>query len=188
MAEPQNTENEQDSPRSSSQDKGPGNKFLPWVITILAVLAFAAAGFVIGRLFGTRGLHQTVSAGEQADAFGEPVPPSQTQAGPIWYYDLDSVVANLNEPGVTRYVRVGLTLEFGGTMSEKEGLAFLEKNKPLLKHWLTLYLSNQTIEDTRGEKNLLRMQTQISNLFNEGLFPKSKTRIKRVLFKELSIQ
>jgi hypothetical protein len=44
------------------------------------------------------------------------------------------------------------------------------------------------VEDTRGEKNLRRMQVQISDAFNEGLFPNTKPRIKRVLFKEFSIQ
>ena len=57
-----------------------------------------------------------------------------------------------------------------------------------MKHWLTLYLSNQTIEDTRGEKNLMRMQSEISDLFNQGLFPNAQPRIKDILFKEFAIQ
>jgi flagellar basal body-associated protein FliL len=58
----------------------------------------------------------------------------------------------------------------------------------LMKHWLTLFLSNQTIEDARGERNLMRMQAQISDTLNNGLFPGSKPRIKNVLFKEFAIQ
>jgi len=57
-----------------------------------------------------------------------------------------------------------------------------------MKHWLTLYLANQMIEDTRGEKNLVRMQTQIRDIFNQGLFPDTQPRIKNVLFKEFAIQ
>ena len=45
-------------------------------------------------------------------------------------------------------------------------------------------MSNRTIEDIRGEVNLRRVQTQIVDLFNQGLFPDDKPRIKRVLFKD----
>jgi flagellar basal body-associated protein FliL len=97
-------------------------------------------------------------------------------------------VVNLNEPGVTRYVRVGLTLEVSSAMEEKEGRPFLDQKKPLIKHWLTLFLCNQTIEDARGEKNLIRMQTQICDTLNANLFPGSKPRVKGVLFREFAIQ
>ena len=53
---------------------------------------------------------------------------------------------------------------------------------------LTLYLSNQRLEDTRGEQNLRRMQVDIADVFNRGLFPNGRPKIKQVLFKELSIQ
>jgi flagellar basal body-associated protein FliL len=81
-----------------------------------------------------------------------------------------------------------LTLEVGSSMTEKEGTGFFEQRKPLLKNWLTLYLNNLSLEDIRGERNLRRIQTQIADAFNQSLFPNAKPRIKRVLFKELSIQ
>jgi flagellar basal body-associated protein FliL len=142
----------------------------------------------VGRLFGTRGGSQTVSAAEQPDISQGLEASAERGNGKSWYYDLDSVVANLNEPGVSRYVRVGLTLEMDDSMEPKEGTAFLDKKKPLLKHWLTLYLSNQTIEDIRGKERLQHMQAEISDSFNQGLFPDAKPQIKRVLFKEFSIQ
>ena len=114
--------------------------------------------------------------------------PLTAGTGQSWYYDLDPVVVNLNDPGVTRYVRISLTLEVSSAMDEKEGRPFLDQKKPLMKHWLTLFLSNQTIEDARGEKNLMRMQTQISDTLNNGLIPGGKPRIKNVLFKEFAIQ
>jgi flagellar basal body-associated protein FliL len=73
-------------------------------------------------------------------------------------------------------------------MISKEGQPFFDQKKPLLKHWLTLFLSNQTIEDIRGEKNLRQLQAKVLDIFNQGLFPDAKPRIVRVLFKELSIQ
>ena len=73
-------------------------------------------------------------------------------------------------------------------MDPKKGAAFFDQKRPLMKNWLTLYMANQTVEDARGEKNLSRMQLQISNALNEKLFPDSKPPIKRVLFKEFAIQ
>ena len=191
MADPEDRENVPSREEQAQPTKGLTGKSIPWLITGLAIVVCAGTGFVIGRVFGMRGQTQTVSAAEQPGAAGivgghGRVDEADTEPG--WYYDLDAVVANLNEPGVTRYARVGLTLEIDNDMSQSDGTAFLDRKKPLLKHWLNLYLSNQTMEDIRGERHLRRMQAQISETFNRGLFPNQKPRIKRVLFKELSIQ
>lgn len=187
-------ENAEDKGIPELQIRGGGGiigRLVPWLITVLFVIILATVGFIVGRLFGTRGRAQTSSGAQLGDSLttGESqMPPLLRDTGETWYYELDSTIANLNEPGVTRYVRVGLTLEISSTMDKKEGTEFLDQKKPVLKHWLTLYLSNQTIEDARGEMNLTRMQTQISDLFNKGLFPGVKPRIQQVLFKEFSIQ
>jgi len=191
VAEQENFEKEKSTGPEAQKDKGPTKGILPWLVTAVIVVVLAVAGFLVGRLFGTRGPAQTASAAEPSNP-SEPthgLPPAvraETDEG--WYYDMDPVVANLNEPGVTRYVRVGLTLEINRLMAEKEGKIFLDQKKPIMKHWLTLYLANQTVEGIRGERNLLRMQAQISDTFNQGLFPDSKPRIQRILFKEFAIQ
>ncbi len=190
MADQENIEKTGIAEQEAAQGKGIVTRVLPYLVTALVVVSFAVMGFLVGRLFGTRGTMQTAAAAQdgtgQAARLQEPAPATDT--GESWYYDLEPVVVNLNEPGVTRYVRVGLTLEVSRTMGGKDGTDFLDQKKPLLKHWLTLFLANQTIEDMRGERNLLRLQAQISDAFNEGLFPDTKPHIKRVLFKELSIQ
>jgi flagellar basal body-associated protein FliL len=164
---------------------------LPWIVLVLVVVALACIGFGVGRLFGTRGPAQTVGAAEPATA-PEPAhrqePGESKDTGAGWYYDLDPVVANLNEPGVTRYARVALTLEVNRQAAQKETAASLDQKKPLMKHWLTLYLANQTLDEMRGEKNLLRMQAQILDGFNQSLFPNAKPQIQRVFFKEFAIQ
>jgi flagellar basal body-associated protein FliL len=176
--------------QESESKKGGIGKITPWLVLVLAVAVFAGAGFFVGRLFGTRGKAQTASAAEQLDpveTVAAKAPPETSDTESSWFYDLDSVIGNLNEPGVVRYVRLGLTLEIGG-MSEKEGAPFFDQKKPLLKNWLMLYLNNLSLDDVRGEKNLRLMQTQIADAFNQNLFPSAKPRIKRILFKELSIQ
>jgi flagellar basal body-associated protein FliL len=191
MADQEDTRNEQDTEPEAQKAQAPRRKALPWLITVGAVLVCAGAGFVIGRVFGTRGGAQTAAAAQPANpAESATVPPLQagTDGAKSWYYDLEPVVANLNEPGVSRYVRVGLTLEIDGRMDQKEGTRFFDDKGPLLKHWLTLYLSNLTVEDVRGEENLQHLPTQVADEFNRKLFPNAEPRIKHVLFKEFSVQ
>ena len=191
MAEPEDNEKHKDSEREAAKPQAKPAGILPWLIPTVVVVLFAAGGFLVGRSFGTRGQAQN-AAGAEANRPPESTLPREPDlkagTGQSWYYDLDPVVVNLNDPGVTRYVRISLTLEVSSAMDEKEGKPFLDQKRPLMKHWLTLFLSNQTIEDARGEKNLMRMQTQISDTLNNGLFPGSKPRIKSILFKEFAIQ
>jgi len=188
MADQENIERSKSLETPIPPAAGSLTKILPWLVPTVVVLVLAASGFLIGRSFGTRGQAQTASGAEAAGGGETKEPAPKSGAGQSWYYDLDPVVVNLNDPGVTRYVRISLTLEISSTMDEKEGKPFLDQKKPLVKHWLTLFLSNQTIEDTRGEKNLMRLQTGISDTLNNNLFPGSKPRIKSVLFKEFAIQ
>ncbi len=191
MAEQENIEKNKDPVLEAPKVQGPLGRVLPWLVPAVVVIVFAAGGFLVGRAFGTRGQAQNAAGAETDNPAQGAVPEEpalKAGTGQSWYYDLDPVVVNLNDPGVTRYVRISLTLEVSSAMDEKEGKPFLDQKKPLMKHWLTLFLSNQTIEDARGERNLMRMQSQISDTLNNGLFPGSKPRIKSVLFKEFAIQ
>jgi flagellar basal body-associated protein FliL len=191
VAEIEKIESDKSAVPGAPHGKGPSAKALPWVVMGLVAVVLAGAGFGVGRLFGTRGRAQTAGAAEPVkagEAVGRQEPGASKEAGEGWYYDLDPVVANLNEPGVTRYARVALTLEMGGTGAQKETTTSLDQKKPLMKHWLTLYLANQTLEEIRGEKNLLRMQAEILDGFNQTLFPHIRPPIQRILFKEFAIQ
>ncbi len=189
MAEPEKVEKGKGAEPALPPNKGPMAKVLPWLIVVGMVVVFAAGGFLVGRLFGTRGQAQTASAGQSSSTeapLKDLAPATNKDEG--WFYELEPAVANLNEPGVTRYVRISLTLNITQAWAQTEAKLFLDQKKPLMKHWLTLYLANQTIEDTRGEKNLVRMQANIRDIFNQGLFPNAQQRIKDVLFKEFAIQ
>jgi flagellar basal body-associated protein FliL len=190
MADQETKEKTEQGAKEQEPKKGGLGKLLPWLVPGLTLVVCAGAGFAISRFFGTRGSAQNVAAAEPVEipAADQMPPLNATDTEATWYYDLEAVVANLNEPNVTRYVRVTLTLEVGNGMAEKDGIPFLDQKGPLLKNWLTLFMSNQTVEDIRGERNLRQVQAQIADMFNQGLFPNSKPCIKRVLFKELSIQ
>jgi flagellar basal body-associated protein FliL len=166
-------------------------RFLPWIVLFGVVLISAGMGLGLGRVFAgwlssepaadQQQTDQAVQSQQRVDV------PADNSVG-TWYYDLEPAVANLNEPGVTRYVRATLTLEFSNRFDQKHGMTFLEQKKPYLKHLLTLYLANQTIQDLRGEKNLKRIQTEVLDSFNEHLFPDSRPQLIRILFKEFAIQ
>ncbi len=202
MAEPETpTKGEKSSEPEAAKKTGGTSKLLPWLMPVGAAVLFVVLGFVAGRVFGTRGKAQNVSAAEvnappeakatHASKEGEKEGGKEGKEGTgkgTWYYDTEAVIVNLNEPGVSRYARMSLTLEMGNGFVEAEGKPFLEQRKPLLKHWLTLFLSNQTVEDIRGEKNLRQVQTKIMDTFNQGLFPDAKPRVIGVYFKEFSIQ
>ena len=116
---------------------------------------------------------------------------SNTEGPKSWYYNPPEplvVIANLNEPGVNRYVRMSLIVEVSSAVDQVKGTAFLNEKKPLLINYLTVYLSSLSIQDVRGDKNLKRIQSQIKDLLNEKLFPDSKPQITSILFKEFSIQ
>jgi len=177
---------------NKSQKTGKIGCLLPWIIMAVIIIVCAGSGFALGRLFAGSESVQTPDSGEQnqltqADKLrgGD----SKEISHENWYYDeLEPVVANLDEPGVTRYVRVSLTLEVDSEIDPKKGTAFIESKKPLLKNCLAIYLASLTLEDIRGDRNLRRIQSQIRDVFNEKLFPDSKPQIKNVLIKEFAIQ
>jgi len=182
---------ETDEKAGKNDEKAPSGGILPWIIMFVAVVLCGVAGFALGRLFAGSGTPQTAEYSQEDE-------PSQleylkadgsaTASQKAWYYDLEPVVANLNVPGVTRFVRAAITLEISAEVDQEKGGVFLEEKKPILKNWLTIYLASLTLEDIRGDRNLRRIQSQILDSFNETLFPDTKPQIKHIFFKEFAIQ
>jgi flagellar basal body-associated protein FliL len=168
-------------------------RLLPWIVMVVVVGVCAGAGFGLGRLFaGSR-------APEAAESDSKPDESTQARdlkadddsakdSKGVWYYDLEPVVANLNEPRVTRYVRASLILEMSSDLDKKKGTALLDAKKPVLINWLFVHLSSLSLEDIRGDENLKRIQSRICEAFNEELFPDSKPQIKQILIKEFPVQ
>ncbi len=184
----QKTEN---SPPQERTKKTLLSKLMPWIIMAVAILICAAVGFGLGKVFGSLGSNEAETQSDEINSAQDQLlksNDSESDSQKTWYYDLEPVVANLNEPGVTRYVRATLILAISNEIDQNKAILFLEEKKPLLKNWLTLYLANQTVEDIRGEKNLRRIQSQILDAVNEKLFPDAKPQVKHILFKEFAIQ
>lgn len=192
--EEQEGQEEQKKPKAEKSDKKSLiARFLPWIILFVVVLICAGAGLNVGRLFAGSGTPEAAESdsGSDASAKIEDLKADNGSAedpAKVWYYDLDPVVANLNEPTVTRYVRASLTLEMSSDMDVKKGTIFLDEKKPILINWLTVYLSSLGLEDIRGDNNLRSIQSRIRDSFNEKLFPDSQSQIKQVLIKEFPVQ
>jgi flagellar basal body-associated protein FliL len=197
-----------DKPASDKPaDKGKGRSIVPWIIIGVVVLVAAGAGVGLGRLFAgnskPKSAEEASSSKESAvEAKAEPATkhgaakqaeqPKSDKPGAAkedaLYYNLDPVVANLDEPGATRYVRAALTLEISPELIAEKGATFMDQKKPLMTNLLTIYLAGLNIEATRGDKNLKRIQSDICDTFNERLFPNGKPLIKRILIKEFAVQ
>ena len=190
MADADDTK-EQKEPKTEKDDKKSLiGRFLPWIV-IVAVAAFCAgAGFGLGRLFAGSGAPEAGPKPDESNRVEDLTADndSANDSTKVWYYDLDPVIANLNEPGVSRYVRASFTLEMSAETSQKKGTAFLDDKKPIMTDMLFVYLSGLSLKDIQGDKNLKSIQSRIREFLNERLFPDSKPQIKRVLIKEFPVQ
>jgi flagellar basal body-associated protein FliL len=187
-------EKQEDSKAENSDEKTSGGGILPWIIMFVVLVLCGGTGFVFGRFFGGSRTPEIAeySQGEEPPQVGhlevDEADGSAADSQKAWFYDLEPVVANLNEPNVTRYVRAAITLEINSEVDREKARAFLDEKKPILTNWLTIYLASLGLEGIRGDGNLKRIQLQILDGFNEKLFPDSKPQIKRILFKEFAIQ
>lgn len=176
---------EQQEPKEAKTSKA-GLK--QWIILGAVVLVCAGAGFFIGGLFTGPAASQAAEQDQTTQDTDLNTDDSEPDSGETWFYNLPGVVSNLNEAGITRYVRTVLTIEMTSGISEIDGEKLFKVKLPILTNWLTIYLASLSVEDVRGDKNLRRIQSQILDAFNEKLFPDQKPKIKRILFKEFAVQ
>ena len=178
--------------------------YMTWIAVGVVVLICSGSGFIIGKILAEsktppaaadiQDPNQNPDSAETGQQASEPVQPDNPLlvADPSihepWFYDMDPVVACLDVPGVTRYVRATITIEMSNKVDPAKGEEYLIQRTPVMKNWLTIYLASLTLDDVRGESNLMRIQSQIKAGFNEKLFPDSKSYVNNVLFKEFAIQ
>ena len=147
-----------------------------------AALVAAGAGYAVAVIVGP-------SQAGAAPAPAEPAPAAApgTPADEFVYYDFEPIIVNLDEPRMARYVRVSITLAIKGENAEA-AKAILERRKPELKNWLTVFFASCTIEEARGSANLNRLRREILDNFSQQLWPDQPSMINHVLFKEFAVQ
>lgn len=167
-----------------------GFSLFTWLILAAIIVAGAAGGFALSQLIAGPVQADTDPEAQQTEEVNtfEQLLAKTGENDKYWSYDLEPVVANLDEPGVTRYVRATITLELSPEIAQEAGEVFLEEKKPVLVDWLTTYLAGLSLERVRGTSNLSRIKKEIRDHFNEMLFPESKPFVHRILFKEFAVQ
>ncbi|MHC4193895.1 MAG: flagellar basal body-associated FliL family protein, partial [Planctomycetota bacterium] len=162
--EPEVVSKEEVSTKDSGAPSGPasGGK-LRWVVMVVVVVVCAGAGLGLGRLLASPASSKTAGPSHQ----DQPVPAENVEADDPstdlqkgWYYPLEPVIACLDEPRATRYVRLTLMLKMSSELSMKEGNVLFEEKMPVLINWLSIYLAGLKIDDIRGDRNQRRMQLQ----------------------------
>ena len=164
----------------------------------LKTLLIFAAGVLIlaaGAGYGVALLMPASHPGPaQAEAGATPAPAAEPPPAPtaeatkadFIYYDFEPIVVNLDEPRLARYVRATITLAIKPANHET-AKAILDKHKPELKNWLTLYFANCTLDNVRGAASLNRVRREILDAFCQQLWPDQKPLIDHVLFKEFGV-
>lgn len=195
MADKENKKNNEDEKAEEQEQEqgrqsGTGISILAWIIMVAVVVLLGGSGFVLGRLFaGSSSPGITEPPRENVQKEKMTTDGSKTDSGNTWFFnDLESVVVNPDEPGATRFVRVGLILEMSAALNEDEAKTLIETQKPLLLNWLNLYFKSLTLEEMADDNDLKRILSQICDAFNEILFPDAKPQIKKILIREFNIQ
>jgi len=189
-------EDEKKNIKEKDENQGQTNQprsktgILTWIIMAVIILTLTGSGYVVGRLFAGSGLMQKAEPTvKETQKEKSPSDGSATNSKDTWYYDLEPIVANLNEPGAMRYVRASITMQINASWEKIKAETILELQKPRLRSWLAIYLASLTTEDATGPQNLRRIQLEILDAFNEILFQDARPQIKQILFKEgLAIQ
>jgi len=163
------------------EESGKLGNILKILMPVGIVVLFASAGYFASRL------NVPAQAGAEE---AKPTPDSDKSPqgdGELNHLDLEPIIVNLNEPQVTRYLRVALSLVIDNE-DYAAAKATIEKKASDMKNWLILYLSNLSIEDVRGAKNINRARREIHDLLNNRLWPGERPLIVNVSLKEWIVQ
>ena len=186
---------EEEKQKKQKNDTEKKSSMMIWIVLLLVAIISAGAGIGLGQLFAATGSTKQVQPPEpdKLDPLAE-ITAKETDGksdktpAKSWYFELDPVIANLNEPGATRYVMVTLIIEVNPNVDLVKGTQFLKEKSYTIKDWLTIYFTSLTLEDVQGDNNLKRIQNYICEMLNEKLFPGAKPQIQHILFKEFAIQ
>ena len=184
-------EQTEEKPQAKDEKESGGLNLKSYLIMAGIMVAGCAGGFALAQLIGPSTV--TPSAAKAAEAPKAPtfeeMLENTSKDAKIWFYDIEpAVVVNLNEPGVTRMLRAGITIELSPKMNEEQGMVFLTEKNIILRGFLTTYLAELTLEQVRGSRNLTRIQNEIKEHFNDLLFPDTRPYVTGIILKDFIAQ
>lgn len=152
------------------------------VIVSVLVMVSGAAGYAVPTMMGGGGKQAEEEPEENTLDVEMPEP-----SGKPAFISFGETVANLNDGRMTRYLRLGITLQVDeAQMAAIEQLH--EKRKAVLRNWLLSHISDKSMDDIRGKAGQNRLRREIHEHFNIVLFPDGIDRIEDVLFEEFNVQ
>jgi flagellar basal body-associated protein FliL len=190
----ENKESKETKDEKADQARPAGGKpgIFSWIIMLVIIAVFGGSGFVVGRIFAKSSPSPAKAAEAPQESTPKPEPAAEAEKGEskeTWYFnELESIVVNPDEPGATRFVRVGVVLEMSSELKADKAKELIVSKKPLLVNWVNLYFKGLTLDQMRNDRDMKRIQSQILDAFNDILFSGSKPLIKNVLIREFNIQ
>ncbi len=151
------------------------------IVVPVLVAVSAAAGFAVPRMMGGEE-EPAVATEEQVEKLEIPDP-----TGEPAFVDFGAVVANLNDGRMTRYLKLGISLQVDkAQLMEIEKLH--EEREAILRNWLLSHMADKAMDDIRGAAGQNRLRSEIKEQFNAVLFADGVDRIHDVLFQEFNVQ
>jgi len=151
-------------------------------------LLIVGAVVVLGSMGLGLGLAYVLTAGSKAPAAQHSVEQPQAALPEFQYIPFGSVVVNLSEGRLTRYLQVALILKVRKDSAAALRERFDGGEKAVFQNWLITYLSDKRLDEVGGAAAIARLQREIQDGFNAVLAQSGTHKIEAVLFEEFNIQ
>ena len=178
MADEEKTENAEEGEATEAEAK---SSPLPW---ILVTVLCGGLGVAVPFLMPMSATDADLPEPEPEVMRPKFEPPALEDTA---FVPFDSVVVNLDEGSMTRYLRITMSVQ----VSKEDELTIteqIEKNRVLLKNWLINRISDKNLDEIRGAVGQNRLRREIRDEFNTVLFPDGFDRIYDVLFEDYNVQ
>jgi len=139
------------------------------IIGAVLVVALIGAGVVLSGVLG--GGQKKKAADSDPDMVAQTI-----------YYDMDSFLVNLNNPGSTvSFLKAVITLELPNEASHKE----VQEKMPRIRDAFQVYLRELRSSDLQGSAGLQRLRAELLLRINSIM---EKGKVNNILFKEIIVQ
>jgi len=147
------------------------------------VLLFVAGllAAVGGGYFAATNLAGDASAAPAASA-------EQDRSEEHVFMEFGSILVNLAEPRLTRYLKVTLTLEADPPTRDLFTRLAADKRDAVFKDWLITHLSDKQLDDVKGAGAINRLRRELTDGLNTLLAEYGEYRVANVFFTELNVQ
>lgn len=149
------------------------------LLTAIAVAIVSGTGVVVG--------HILVRKPDEAATGSES---SSTEKGEkeTVFVDFGSVVVNLAEGRLTRYLKVSIAMRVKSKWKAPLKKMMKSGKQSIFKNWLITYLSDLTLDDVKGSESIRKLREDVREGFNRILKEQGDMQVEEVLFKEFKVQ